>query len=81
MTSYQLGNFADAKGHLQNAVSYWNQAIAADQSSGSSTIIGSVAMNVLVGVGVLLAGVAAAVFSFKQSFGSTLTKKPEPSAD
>ncbi len=70
MTSYQLGNFVDAKGHLQSALQFWNQAVAVDENSGSSASTGVVVMNVLVGLGVALAGIAAAVFSFKRSFGS-----------
>ncbi len=81
MASYQVGNFLDAKTHLQNAVAYWNQAIAAESSSPSYANFGSVVMNILVGVGVSLGGVAAIIYSLKRFHGTPVaTPKQVPLA-
>jgi hypothetical protein len=66
---YSSGNFTGSKPYMQNAVSLWNQALAAESTKGASieqgTTLGGYG-GLLLGIGALIGGVAATIYAFKR---------------
>ena len=66
---YSSGNFTGSKPYMQNAVSLWNQALAAESTKGASieqgTTLGGYG-GLLLGIGAIIGGVAAIIYAFRR---------------
>ena len=72
---YKAGNFGQANTDLKNAQNDWNQALSAESSDSLATTSSSWG-TLMLGIGGLLAGVAATIYAIRRPRGSSATGIP-----